>query len=353
MTAEPVGEDDRPPPEALTYLRRVSTVDHDESFPDPSAGMVLHRVLAGAARTFLLNDMGDELLDDTKRSETVGALNVLMRTRPVWAESAASELDGTQRATTPTERIHQSRVAMRRIRSNLRTFRLLLDPAWGTSLRAELAWYGACLGEARDLQNIQGLIRVKGPDVIGLEEVSELDSVVTARMAAALARVGAERGGARRFQLTEQMMVLWDGPAFKAKAARPAREVLPQMLRRSWHDLRGASRTARKDPTNENLHNVRIRLKDLRYGCNTIALVEGGPARKTAKAAERLQTQLGDLHDACHSIDWFHSLATDRPDLAVPIGALILAQQEAAAAARKGWKRELKEIERRWRSWQN
>ena len=124
------------------------------------------------------------------------------------------------------------------------------------------------------------------------------------------------------------------------------------MLHRAWHDLRGAARTARKDPTDENLHKLRIRLKDLRYGCNTVALVEGGPARKTAKAAERLQIKLGDLHDACYSIDWLQALAAEQPDLAGPIDGLVAVQRDAAAEARKGWKRELKEIERRWRRWQ-
>jgi CHAD domain-containing protein len=314
--------------------------------------MVLHRVLAGSARTFLLNDMGDELVDDTKRCEMVDALSVLMRPRPLWAQSAADELDDVQRGDTPTERVHQSRVAMRRIRSNLRTFRLLLDPGWGTALRAELAWYGNRLGEARDLHIIGEVISGTGPEVIDPEAVAQLESVVAGRMAETLAGIGAERGRARRFQLTEQMMVLWDGPAFKAKAAKPAREVLPAMLHRAWHDLRGAARTARKDPTDEHLHKVRIRLKDLRYGCNTVALVEGGPARKTAKAAERLQIKLGDLHDARSSIEWLRSLATERPDLADPIDALVAAQNDAADAARKGWKGDLKEIERRWRRWQ-
>src|ERR1019366_7966775 len=189
-----------------------------------------------------------------------------MGTRPLWAQSAVGSLNGTERRQTETEQIHQSRGALRRIRSNLRTFRLFLDPAWGTSLRAELAWYGNRLGEVRDLQLINEVITVKGLDVIRPEEVVRLESVVTARMAAALAEIDAERGGARRFQLTEQMMVLWDGPAFKAKAAKPAREMLPAMLHRAWHDLRGASRSARKDPTDENLHKLRIRLKDLRYG---------------------------------------------------------------------------------------
>ena len=352
MTTESTDDEGLPALDPRTSLRRVPGVDTGEGFTDPTVAMVLHRVLAGSARSFLLNDMGDELVDDTKRCQTVGALNVLMRPRPLWAQSAASELDDIQRGTTQTERIHESRVAMRRIRSNLRTFRLLLDPAWGTALRVELAWYGNRLGEARDLHIIEEMITVTGPRAIDPEQVVRLESVVTARMAASLARIGAERGGARRFQLTEQMMVLWDGPAFKAKAARPARDVLPLMLHRAWDDLRAASRTARKDPTDENLHKVRIRVKDLRYGCNTVALVEGGPARKTAKAAERLQIKLGDLHDARYSIEWLRALAAERPDLADPIDDLVSVQRDAAVRARKGWKRELKEIERRWRRWQ-
>ncbi len=318
----------------------------------PTAGMVLHRVLAMAARTFLLNDMGDELLEDAQRYATVDALTLRMGTRPLWAQSAADALDGTQRRHTEVERIHQSRVALRRIRSNLRTFRLALDPTWGTALRAECAWYADLLGQARDLHIIRDIVTKSGPAVVGTEDVLALEAVVAERSDAVFADIRAERAKPRRFQLTEQMMVLWDGPEFKPKAERPAAEILPRMLLRTWSDLRGASRTARKNPVDANLHRLRIRLKDLRYGCETVALVAGGPAQKTAKACERMTTKLGDLHDADYSIDWLESLAGDRPDLAVPIAALVVFQREVADRCRKGWKKDLKEVERRWRSWQ-
>ena len=118
-------------------------------------------------------------------------------------------------------------------------------------------------------------------------------------MAAALADVAAERGGARRLQLNEQMMVLWDGPGVQGQgdeAGRrgPARHAPPGLAR----PARGGPARPARTRTDANLHKVRIRLKDLRYGCETVALVDGGPARKTARAAERLQTKLGDLHDA-------------------------------------------------------
>jgi len=323
----------------------------DERFPDPSAGMVLHRVLAMSARTFLLNDLGDEL-DGRRSSDTVDALTRAMGPRPLWAQSAVQSLEGTGRRSDPTERIHQSRVAMRRIRSNLRTFRLLLDPGWGTTLRAELAWYGNQLGASRDLDLLAETVAEQGPEVLEPDEVARLLAVVDWRRDEVAARLADVRAGPRRFRLTEQMMVLWEGPEFKAKADRPATDVLPDMLARSWRDVRGAGRTARKDPSDVHLHQLRIRLKDLRYGSETLAWVSGGPARKTAKAAERLQSKLGDLHDTVFAIGWLESLAGEQVDLADAAGRLVTLQREMAAETRKGWKRDLKEVERRWRHWQ-
>jgi len=351
MATAPKSKKRRSSADPSTPIDRIG-VALDDALADPSAGMVLHRVLAQAARTFLLNDMDEELLDAPTSDAIVSPLSVHLADRPLWAQSASTSLNGAQRRTSEVERVHQSRVGLRRIRSNLRTFRLLLDPSWGTSLRAELAWYGGRLGQVRDLHILSDLVTVKGPEVLDPEAVDRLDSVVGLRMAAALADVATERGGARRFQLNEQMMVLWDGPEFKAKAQRPADELLPEMLHRAWHDLRGAARSARKDSTDANLHKLRIRLKDLRYGCETVALVAGGPAKKTARSAEALQSKLGDLHDAVYSMEWFEALADEHRDLREPVDALVEMQQDAAALARKGWKRELKVIEKRWRAWQ-
>jgi CHAD domain-containing protein len=313
--------------------------------------MVLHRVLARNARSFLLNDMSPELAARARRTEPGSVTSLRGAGRPLWAQSAAAAAERSGRRASEMERIHQCRVAMRRIRSNLRTFRLALDPGWGTSLRAELAWYGGRLGEARDLHVIEEVIADLGPKVLSKDRLLQLSTVVDVRMTAIQADLEAERGGARRFQLTEQMMALWDGPEFNDKAARPATEVLSPMLERAWHDVRGAGHTARKDASDVHLHTLRIRLKDLRYGCETLALIEGGPARKTAKAAERLQTKLGEVHDARFSIEWLRALGASQPELNEPVEALAAVQREVASAARKGWKAELKAVDQRWRSW--
>lgn len=324
----------------------------DDVFPDPTAGMVLHRTLAMAARTFLLNDLGDELDDGCKRPGDIDALHLSMGTRPLWAQSAVESLAGTERRLGELERIHQTRVSMRRIRSNLRTFRLLLDPGWGTALRAELAWYGNELGRSRDLDLLAGMVAERGPDVLDATEMARMASVIAWRRDEVAAELAADRGGPRRLHLTEQMMVLWEGPGFRAKAAKPACEVLPAMLHRSWDDVRGAARKARKQPSDAHLHQLRIRLKDLRYGAETVALVKGGPARRVARSAERLQSKLGDLHDTVFSISWLDSLAAEQPDLADTAQRLIAVQRDVADRTRRGWKRDVKEIERRWRRWQ-
>ncbi len=352
MTSEPIEDDVDSGAEPSPSGRRGPQLDRVDHIPDPTAGMVLHRVLAMSARAFLLNDMADDLADGSGGTGSVDALSLSMGTRPLWAQSTKESLSGTERCDDPTERIHQSRVAMRQIRSNLRTFRLLLDPGWGTVLRAELAWYGDELGRSRDLDLLAAVVSERGPEVLDPDEVARLLAIVDWQRGEVEARIAIERAGPRRVRLTEQMMVLWDGPQFKAKASKPAAEVLAPMLHRSWRDVRGAGRTAKKDPSAVNLHQLRIRLKDLRYGSETLALVEGGPAAKTAKSAKALQNKLGDLHDTVVAIAWLENLAGEQPELADAAERLVVVEQDVAAETRKGWKRALKEVDRRWRRWQ-
>ncbi|MGH9078759.1 MAG: CHAD domain-containing protein [Acidimicrobiales bacterium] len=351
MAGGPAPQEQQPASDALTVVGPDFDMPDGDWLAHPTAGSVLHRVLAASARTFLLNDLDAELADEPESCESVDSLSIRPGSRPLWTQAAATAPEQSRRRRTETERVHQSRIAMRRIRSNLRTFRLLVDPGWGTALRAELAWYGRNLGRWRDLHVMRDIVVGQGPGAIDPYEILHIESVIAARLEVVTGDIAALRGGARRFQLTEQMMVLWDGPDFKPKAERPAEDVLPAMLRRSWNDLRGAARTARKDASDTNLHAVRIRSKNLRYGCETVALIHGGPARKTARAAEHLQVKLGELLDAAASIAWFEDLAHERPDLAEPLSRLVRLQRDAAVTAHKGWKREVKEVERRWRRW--
>ena len=58
--------------------------------------------------------------------------------------------DPVVRLDTDPEGVHHARVATRRLRSDLRTFRTVLDQEWTAALREELGWLGGELGAARD-----------------------------------------------------------------------------------------------------------------------------------------------------------------------------------------------------------
>src|SRR5438270_5607923 len=58
-----------------------------------------------------------------------------------------------------TEAVHQTRVATRRLRSDLRTFAPLLEDAWAREVVEELRWLGSLLGGARDADVLQARLR--------------------------------------------------------------------------------------------------------------------------------------------------------------------------------------------------
>ena len=78
------------------------------------------------------------------------------------------------------EPLHQMRVGTRRLRSDLRTFRPLLDRDWAESLRAELKWLGGSLGAVRDLDVLLERLRREGEDLS-----PRLDAAVRGRSSAA------------------------------------------------------------------------------------------------------------------------------------------------------------------------
>ncbi len=59
------------------------------------------------------------------------------------------------------EGVHQARVATRRLRSDLRTFRPVVDTDWSEPLRDELRWLGELLGRVRDADVLLQLLTNK------------------------------------------------------------------------------------------------------------------------------------------------------------------------------------------------
>src|SRR3954447_24991097 len=138
------------------------------------------------------------------------------------------------------EPLHQMRVGARRLRSDLRTFRPLIDRHWADGLREELRWLGQVLGEVRDLdvlierlhESAEGLEEGLGPLFEALEQ---------RRREARNSLLGALRT-ARYVELLDRLVEAVESPELTPAADAPAGEALPPLVQRSWKKLRKKGR---------------------------------------------------------------------------------------------------------------
>ncbi len=216
------------------------------------------------------------------------------------------------------EGLHQARVAARRLRSDLRTFRAFLDPEWSTSLRDELQWLGSELGHVRDadvlLERLEAHAR-RMPD----DEHLLVERVIARRAAErddARADLLAAYRSPRYAELLDRLVAAAHEPHFASgpDATPPgtmAEEALPEVVRRPWGHLRRAVAALGDAPADEALHEVRKRAKRCRYAAEAAAPVVGKRARNFAKAVASVQDILGEHQDAVVARQWLAKTAAD------------------------------------------
>ena len=303
--------------------------------PVPSASLVISAVLDQFGHNFLLNDLGVDL--------TAGRLG-----DRVYSESLSVPGHEPRRRESPVERVHQSRVSVRRLRSTVRTFAGLLDDEWSTSIASTLSWYGGILGVARDLDVLRAAIARS----VWLVDDDSLRSLllgfIDATVADAIAQGNEERATVRYRRLVEDITSIGAGVRFKEVAGGGAHDVLLPELRTTWRDARRAYRDALQRTTDRKLHRLRISLKRLQYASEIVGIVEGKPAIRLAHRAEALQTKLGAVHDAVGAVEWLEELVAFDGRLAKPLKDLIDYQRNVKREARRGWRDDFKRVERSW-----
>ena len=196
--------------------------------------------------------------------------------------------------------VHQARVGLRRLRSHLRTFRRVIDIEWGSALSAEASWLADALGAIRDLDVLNTRL-IEGAMLQAPEDapaVAGLVEMLEEQRTEALDALREVRTTARYDGLVVRLKEAAVAMPRRGNGIEPAEFLLPLLLQRTWRELRGAARKAKKEPTVENLHTVRIRAKRMRYACEASISVLGEDAELTGKAAEALQERLGEWHRA-------------------------------------------------------
>ena len=260
--------------------------------------------------------------------------------------------DVVMRLDADPEGVHQARVASRRMRSDLRTFRTALDPTWVEPLRAELRWLGTVLGEARDADVM--LDRVRGraetippPEAPGVAGV--IEGLEHRRKEAHVALIEALRTD-RYYALLDRVVEAAEAPGVLSDADVQARVIARDLLRGPWRHLRQAVRSAGKHPSDVELHTIRIRAKRVRYAADTLAQLMGRGARSFAEAAAGLQVVLGEHNDAVVAAAWLRAWAADHRsgDAAFAAGMLAGIERAAAIAARDHWRKAWKLLASAW-----
>jgi CHAD domain-containing protein len=243
------------------------------------------------------------------------------------------------------EQVHQARVATRRLRSDLRTFRPLLVPEWDEALRDELEWLGAELGAVRDTEVLLELLRSK------VALLAPTQRPVGEHLLARLvthwehARVELLEGlhSPRYARLLDRLVDAAREPALRPEADAPATEVLPPLARKPWAKLRRSVEDLSDVPPDQQLHQVRIRAKRSRYAAEAVAPALGSRAKRFARAVGRLQDVLGNHQDAVVAASWLRDAADNTQDrdevfvAGVLTGMIRVVEHETRAAWPAAW----------------
>ncbi len=254
------------------------------------------------------------------------------------------------------ESVHQARVAARRIRSDLRSYRRFLDPTWAAQTRAELQWLGNHLGAVRDLDVLTARVETIAWDLPAWER---------AHVTPVLDRLNDERGHARAtltaalddpryLALREELIAGARQPPVLPSAATKSRRMLVRVVSRQWKRLRRGLNQLDAAAAPDQLHDARRLVRHARYALDTASAQLGNPARRHASALTSLQDTLGELQDSAVSQAWLRTAASEIADprttfvLGELVGLELARQLERQARWPAVWKRVSSKKLRRW-----
>jgi CHAD domain-containing protein len=202
--------------------------------------------------------------------------------------------------------VHKMRVACRRLRSCLRSYRSVLDREATDPVRRELKWLAGELGAQRDQEVLMerlahGVEALPGKLVLG---------PVTARLQVWDVSRGNETrrrtldalGSPRYLALLDALAVLVEQPPLRAKAGGEADKVMAKAVLKEFDRLAGRMDTALTLPSGDErdaaLHEARKAAKRVRYAAEAARGALGKPAKRLGRSVKAVQRVLGDHHDS-------------------------------------------------------
>jgi CHAD domain-containing protein len=267
--------------------------------------------------------VGDEHLRRVpKRSESPEIerleAQLLVQRRSLIAHDAGARL-----AVDP-ENLHQLRVASRRVRAFLRVARDLVDSDWAAELNGALRRLGQESNQARDLDVLLEHLEHEAP-TLGApdsEAATQLIRMLERDRDTVQAQLEEMLNSGEHHAMLEQLALPVE------VAEEPTDRTLADLAARELRRLLTQVRALGKSPADEKLHELRIRVKRVRYAAELGGLRGGKSTERVIAAATALQDILGAHQDAVVAEQRIRALAERSEDSRVAFAAGRLAERQ-------------------------
>jgi CHAD domain-containing protein len=257
------------------------------------------------------------------------------------------------------ETVHDLRIAARRLRSVLASYQPVFEPGAVDAVRDELRWLGSSLAAARDFEVLRRHLDAVVDDEHGAGPMGaplkeridhDLQEAHLAGRHKGMQAVASERYA----QLCRSVQAVVESPALSPDGLQQARKVLPGILardtRRVHRAAKAADRAAPGPDRDGALHEVRKKVKRLRYSAESAAPVLGKRARTLTKRAKAIQDALGAHQDTVASRAWLVDLAARaHGEDAITFGAgrLHAYEEQRAISAERDYEKALRRLPRK------
>jgi CHAD domain-containing protein len=221
------------------------------------------------------------------------------------------------------ESVHKMRVATRRLRSTLRTFKAAFGPDRAAFLKPELKWLAGQLGEVRDGQVLEGklLSAVEREGDSFTPVADRIREHLEAKIEAGRQALAQDLNDARYLRLLDAIDELVTETAAGGTGGGVKR--VRKALAKADRLLDEATLSGRDEP----LHEARKAYKRARYAVEVFAPSAGKPAAKLTDALTDLQDVLGAHQDSVVAREILHDLSREAPD-GFPYGILHARQEQ-------------------------
>lgn len=239
------------------------------------------------------------------------------------------------------EALHQMRVAVRQLRANLRLFAGGIPISLLRTLDRELSWLGDRLGAVRDLDVQLARLAERGSAntgnahkrLVAWLRAERRERRIVLRTALDSSRYDRLLRRLERFLEMPRRRTIIGGESLAQVASTAIEHALRKLRKRGRKVARGTGTDARS------LHQLRIRVRRLRYALDALSNLTGGDGRRVIKHLMRLQDLLGAHQDAvvaAQVLRRYRSQASASEAFAAELGA----SQEQLASDIRGKLRE-------------